>query len=116
MLNDAAGFEHVYIATGFTDLRHGIEGLTAIIRGSFHLDPCAQKTLFLFCGRRSDRIKGVLYDGDGFLLLYKRYADGRLQWPRTADDVRDLTPEEYHRLITGFSIETTVRMFTPKRQ
>ena len=50
----------VYIATGFTDLRRGIDGLARIIRFQFHLDPYDKYTLFLFCGKRTDRIKGLL--------------------------------------------------------
>lgn len=63
MLNDGTGFKKVYIATGFTDLRRGIDGLARIIRFQFHLDPYDKNTLFLFCGRRTDRIKGLLWEG-----------------------------------------------------
>ena len=69
MLNDGTGFKKVYIAAGFTDLRRGIDGLARIIRFQFHLDPYDKNTLFLFCGKRTDRIKGLLWEGDGFLLL-----------------------------------------------
>ena len=47
MLNDGTGFKKVYIATGFTDLRRGIDGLARIIRFQFHLDPYDKHTLFL---------------------------------------------------------------------
>ncbi len=73
----------VYIATGFTDLRRGIDGLARIIRFQFHLDPYDKNTLFLFCGKRTDRIKGLIWEGDGFLLLYKRIENGNFRWPRT---------------------------------
>ena len=72
MLNDGTGFKRIYLATGYTDLRRGIEGLAAIIRFQFELDPYDRNTLFLFCGRRCDRIKALLWEGDGFLLMYKR--------------------------------------------
>ena len=62
MLNDAHGFKKIYIATGYTDLRRGIDGLAAIIRFQFDLDPFDRNTLFLFCGRRSDRIKALLIE------------------------------------------------------
>ena len=83
MLNDGTGFKKVYIATGFTDLRRGIDGLARIIRFQFHLDPYDKNTLFLFCGRRTDRIKGLLWEGDGFLLLLKKnyYSRRFLQYP-----------------------------------
>ena len=58
MLNDASGFQKIYLATGYTDLRRGMEGLANIIRFHFHLDPYDRNTLFLFCGKRTYRIKG----------------------------------------------------------
>jgi transposase len=60
MLNNATGFKKIYLATGFTDLRRGIEGLASIVKFQFNLDPYDKDTLFLFCGRRSDRIKALL--------------------------------------------------------
>ena len=86
MLNDGTGFKKVYLAAGFTDLRRGIDGLARIIRFQFQLDPYDKNTLFLFCGRRTDRIKGLLWEGDGFLLLYKRIENGSFRWPRTKDE------------------------------
>ena len=46
MLNDASGFQKIYVATGYTDLRRGMEGLANIIRFRFHLDPYDRNTLF----------------------------------------------------------------------
>lgn len=69
MLKEGTGFKKVYLSPGFTDLRRGIDGLAGIIRFQFQLDPYDKNTLFLFCGRRTDRIKGLLWEGDGFLLL-----------------------------------------------
>lgn len=63
--------EHVFIACGYTDMRKSIDGLSAIIVQQFQMDPF-QPSLFLFCGRRRDRFKALLWQGDGFLLLYKR--------------------------------------------
>lgn len=94
----------MYIALGYTDLRRGIDGLAAIVQEQFQLDPFTN-TLFLFCGRRKDRIKGLLWEGDGFLLLYKRLEQGSFQWPRTGDEARQITPQQYRWLMEGLSIE-----------
>ena len=83
MLEDAAGIRRVVIACGYVDLRKGIDGLSMIIGDRYHQNPFEKGTLFLFCGRRSDRIKGLLWMGDGFLQLYKRLEAGSLSWPRT---------------------------------
>lgn len=69
MLNDASGFRRIYLATGYTDLRRGMEGLASIIKFNFQLDPYQKDILFLFCGRRTDRIKGLVWEGDGLRFL-----------------------------------------------
>ncbi|EGN38913.1 hypothetical protein HMPREF0993_01858 [Lachnospiraceae bacterium 5_1_57FAA] len=66
MLNNASGFRKVYVAAGYTDLRRGIDGLASIVKFNFQLDPYEKDILFLFCGRRSDRIKGLVWEGDSF--------------------------------------------------
>lgn len=76
MLSNARNFKKIYIATGYTDLRRGIEGLTGIIRFQFHPDLYDENTIFLFCGKRCDRIKTLIWEGDVFLLCYKRVDNG----------------------------------------
>lgn len=105
MLNDATGFSHIYICTGYTDLRKGIDGLIGIVNAGFGLDPAEPGSIFLFCGRRCDRMKALVYEGDGWLLCYKRFTEGRLQWPRNTDEVRDLTPQQYRWLMEGLSVD-----------
>jgi transposase len=105
MLNDASGFQHIYLACGYTDLRRGIDGLVSLVKYSFDLDPCEKGSIFLFCGRRTDRIKALVYEGDGFLLLYKRLADGHFQWPRTPTEVKQLNMQQYRWLMEGLCIE-----------
>ena len=56
MFNDAKGFKRIYLAVGYTDLRKGIEGLATIVKQQFCLDPYEKGVLFLFCGRRTDRM------------------------------------------------------------
>ena len=88
MLGDLSLVEKIYIRCGYTDMRKQLNGLLDIIQYSFKLDPYSN-SLFLFCGKRADRIKAVHYEGDGFCLLYKRYENGRLQWPRTGRSKTD---------------------------
>ena len=104
MLNDATGFDKIYIATGYTDLRRGIDGLASTIKYQFELDPFQKNILFLFCGKRTDRIKGLVWEGDGFLLLYKRLNVGGFSWPRTIEEAMEVTPEQYHMLMQGLEI------------
>ena len=105
MLNDATGFQKIFLACGYTDLRYGIDGLSTMIKNHFGLDPFQPGTIFLFCGRRTDRIKALVWEEDGFLLLYKRLEARRFQWPRTEDEIKSITWEQYHWLMSGMKIE-----------
>lgn len=104
MLNDATGFKKVYLAVGSTDLRKGIDGLAAIVKFQFNLDPYDKNTLFLFCGKKPDRLKGLIWEGDGFLLLYKRINIGTFKWPRSASEAVEISMEQYSSLMQGFEI------------
>jgi transposase len=101
-------FSKIIVAVGRSDLRHGIDGLSAMIRLKYGLDPLENDTLFLFCGNRSDRIKGILWIGDRFVMIYIRLADGRFQWPRTQEEARTLSGAEFLRLMDGFTIDPSV--------
>ena len=104
MLSDFTGADKAYIACGYTDLRKGIDGLASMVQQQFQLDSFTN-TLFLFCGRRRDRIKGLYWEKDGFILLYKRLERGAYQWPRNENEARSLTPQQYRWLMEGLKIE-----------
>jgi len=61
--------------------------------------------MFLFCGRRSDRIKGLYWDNNGFILLYKRLEKGTFHWPRDKQEALRITAQQYEWLCMGFEIE-----------
>ena len=60
--------------------------------------------MFLFCGRKATKIKGLVWEGDGFLLLYKRLEVGAFAWPRTESEALASSAEQYQRLMSGFTI------------
>ena len=94
-VNDATCFKQVYIVCGYTDLRSGIDKLTAVIDAKTRNSPYVPDTLYLFCGRKIDRIKGLVWEKDGFLLLYKRLEQGKFVWPRNEPEVQALTPQQF---------------------
>ena len=104
MLNNAAGFQKIYIAAGFTDLRRGIDGLASIVKFNFRLNPYEKDIPFLFCGRRSDRRKGLVWEGDGFLLMYKRVEEGSFKWPRNVTEALEINEHQFEQLMKGFEI------------
>ena len=92
-----------YVACGYTDMRKQIDGLTYIVREKFSREP-DETSLFLFCGRKSDRVKALYWDGTGYILLYKRLAEKRFQWPRSETELLNLTQQEFRWLMEGLSI------------
>lgn len=103
MLEDAGGIRRVVLACGTVDLRKGIDGLATIIGDKYGQPPFEKGTFFLFCEKRSDRCRGLFWMGTGFLLLYKRFEDGKMSWPRTTQEAAELTEEQYHYLMMGLN-------------
>jgi len=87
MLGDITIATDIYIACGYTDMRKSIDGLAAVVQEQFHFNPFTS-SLYLFCGKRRDRMKCLLWEGDGFCLLYKRLENGSFRWPRSEEDVK----------------------------
>lgn len=116
MLNDLnpKDFEAIYIVCGFTDMRCGINTLSAMIETKFHKSPFQMKTLYLFCGKNAHLMKGIIWEGDGFLMLTKRLESGRFSWPRTSTEVKAMTPEQFRWLMQGFSIEPPIKVINPE--
>ena len=103
MLADFLEIRRVVIACGYVDLRKGVDGLAQIIGSRYGQNPFEKGTLFLFCGRRSDRCKALLWRGNGFLLLYRRFEDGSMSWPRTPEEAAEITEEQFRMLMMGLN-------------
>ena len=117
MLRDADPnyFAGIYVVCGYTDLRYGIDSLAAIIERKYRASLFVPNTLFLFCGRSATKIKGLLWEGDGFLLLYKRVESGHFTWPRNSNELRSMSPNQFHWLMQGFAIDPVIRDVDPTR-
>lgn len=104
MIGDISQAKNIYIVCGYTDMRKSIDGLSAIVQYNFKLDVFSG-SLFLFCGKRCDRIKALLWEEDGFVLLYKRLENGKYKWPRNSEEAKLITKQEFRWLMEGLSIE-----------
>ena len=104
MLGDITVAKDIYIACGYTDMRKSIDGLAAIVQQQFRMDPFSP-TLFLFCGKRRDRFKALLWEGDGFILFYKRLENGTFRWPRSQEDVKPISWQQFRWLMEGLELE-----------
>ena len=116
MLGDLSGVSKIFVITGRTDMRKSFDGLMAIIRDTYELDPYAN-AVYLFCGRDSRKLKALHFDKDGFVLLQKRLdGNGRFQWPRNASEARLLTRQEFRWLMYGRSFHRSAQSNQRHRQ
>lgn len=70
----------VWIATGHTDMRRGMQSLALTVQESLKRDPHAGD-LYIFRGRRGDLVKILWHDGLGMSLYAKRLDRGKFIWP-----------------------------------
>lgn len=106
MLKEFCNCRSLYMACGSTDLRKNVDGLSILVKQEFGLDPFAD-SLFLFCNRNRNRLKALLWDKNGFILLYKRL-DGhgaRFQWLAEPSEARGITTQQLELLLEGLSID-----------
>jgi transposase len=97
----------VYLHRESVDFRLSVNGLAALVQNALGLNPFAQ-ALYVFRNRRADRIKILLWDRNGYWLLYKRLEQDRFVWPRD-ESVIALTVEQLHWLLDGINIEAMRR-------
>lgn len=101
--------KHIYLACGPTDMRKSINGLSAIVEGSFELDPFTE-ALFVFCNRQRNRIKILEWDVDGFWLYFKRLEKGRFQWPTVGEEkTMTLTCDDFKHLLGSTKVIQKIR-------
>jgi len=97
----------IYVAPGVTDMRKGADGLAELVRGVVGGDPLSGH-LFLFCNRRRDRLRALLWDGSGFWLLSKRLEQGTFSWPAAPSDGQrsiELSQAQLAMLLWGLDAE-----------
>lgn len=90
----------VLVATKPVEFRKGIDGLAALVQEQLRLDPYTG-TVFVFRAKRSDRIKLLVWDGSGLVLVYKRLEGGQFRWPKIDDGVMRLSPAQLSALLEG---------------
>ena len=78
-------FEQIYIYRPFIDFRKGIKGLAGFVQDHMNINPF-KNYLFLFSNRKSDRIKVLYWDKNGFALWYKILEQEKFKWPYHLDE------------------------------
>ena len=77
----SAGSFRVFLATEPVDFRKGMDGLTGYVAAHFDLDPF-DGAIYVFRSRRADRLKMIVWDGTGLVLIMKRLNGKRFIWPK----------------------------------
>lgn len=106
-LIDFTQVKNIFIVCGKTDMRRQIDGLATTILQEYDMT-VYEDALFLFCGGKKDRFKALYWEGDGFILVYKRLENGRLKWPKDQNKVKELTSQQLRWLLEGLSIDQKV--------
>lgn len=96
--------DRVWLAPGATDMRKSIDGLAALVKHGLGHEP-TEPAVFVFCGRRRDRIKLLYWDINGFWLLYKRLEGGKFRWPAPGIEAVLLTRRQLAWLLDGLQVE-----------
>jgi transposase len=97
----------VYIANQPVDFRKGMDGLAAIVQNEFELDPFSG-ALFVFRSKRADRMKVVVWDGTGLVLIYKRIEGKGFVWPRVSDGTMTISKAQFEALFDGLNWKNIV--------
>ncbi len=100
----------VYLAAEPVDLRRGHDGLVAIVRAGWKLDPF-DGHLFVFLGKRLDRVKILVWDRNGFVLYYKRLSKGRFRMPEIATGAAraEIDATTLAMLLDGIDVQRVAR-------
>jgi len=90
----------IVIATRPVDFRRGHDGLAATVQNELGLDPHSGLTV-IFRSKRGDRLKILVWDGTGLVLVYKRLEHGSFAWPKVQDGVMRLSRAQFEALFEG---------------
>jgi transposase len=90
----------VWIATGHTDMRRGMNSLALQVQESLKRNP-HEGDLFAFRGKRGHIIKILWCDSIGVSLYMKRLERGRFIWPSTVDGVVPITAAQLGYMLEG---------------
>lgn len=104
MLSKMSGLGAIYLHAGRGDLRKGIDSLAVLVEEQLNLNPFQKNVPFPFCGTRSDRFRGLVWEGGGLCLVYKRIEAGRPRWLRSQREAVQLSQVELRWLLDGMTI------------
>jgi len=112
MLSLPAGTQ-VWLVAGHTDMRRGFDGLAAMVQDMLEKNPF-DGHVFVFRGRKGDRIKVLWWSGDGLCLFAKRLEHGHFVWPAAQQGCVYLSSAQLSMLLEGIDWRQPRRTWTPQ--
>lgn len=102
-----AGNFKIYVASQPVDFRKGMDGLAAMVQSEFDLDPFSG-AIFVFRSKRADRLKLIVWDGTGLILVHKRIEGSGFVWPRVRHGIISLSKSQFEALFEGLDWQRVV--------
>lgn len=90
----------VYVSENAVDFRKSINGLTMLVADEIKQNPQSGH-LYLFHNQARNKIKGLYWDTNGFVLIYKRLERGRFCFYRNNQGVVEITSQQLTWLLAG---------------
>jgi transposase len=113
-MNPLPSGTRVWLATGVTDMRRGMDSLAAQVQTTLEHNPfCGH--VFVFRGRRGDLVKLLWWSGDGLNLYAKRLERGRFVWPQASSGSVGLSAAQLSMLLEGIDWRQPQRTWQPER-
>jgi len=102
----------IWLAAGATDMRKSFDGLAALVQTQLK-ENAFSGHVFVFRGRKGDRVKLLWWDGQGLCLFAKRLEQGKFVWPQTTSGSVSLTGAQLSMLLEGIDWRRPVRTWQP---
>jgi transposase len=90
----------IWLAVSPVDMRRGIDGLSAIAQQGLGQAPCAGSAI-VFRNKAGNRLRLLLWDGNGVWLCHRRLHRGSFVWPKTNDPCFLVSETQWHWLVAG---------------
>ena len=103
----------IFLAAGVTDLRKGFDGLCGLVQNALRENPYGG-ALFVFRGRRGDKVKMIWFDGQGLCLFCKRLEHGTFVWPHAPSGTVSLSYAQLSMLLEGIDWRRTKKAWRPQ--
>ena len=90
----------IVVSAALVDFRRGHDGIVALVQNELGLDPHSGMVV-VFRSRRSDRMKVLLWNRTGLVMIYKRLEQGSFAWPPIREGIMKISVAQYEALFAS---------------